>query len=109
MLNFNLNPGGIAGGFLVLCVGVGMMFLSKNPAFHDHMANVVIIGVIFGAVAGNIVWYLVFGTKAKSEEPRISTGHDNMTACPMCGAAMLKNQTRCNSCGERPAESRESV
>jgi hypothetical protein len=102
-MNINLNAGGIVGGIIPLCVGFGLMFLSKNPAYHDHLVNVMIFGVIGGAFLGNFAWPFLVGTK--TEKPRNIHGVDNVVACPMCGARMTTGQTICNSCGERPKDS----
>jgi hypothetical protein len=107
-MNVNLNAGGIFRGIFLLCVGVGLSFVSMNPAFHDRMATLTIIGVICGALVGNSAWSLFFfGPYGK--QPRIETGNYNMTACPMCGSPMLESPNRCSSCGERPKDLRDSA
>jgi hypothetical protein len=105
-MNVNLNAGGIITAILALCVGFGLMTLSNNPDFHDHMGKVTIIGVILGALGGNFVWSLVFGAGRK--EPHSDPGSDAAAACPMCGAAMNASGGTCLSCGEITKDPRAS-
>jgi hypothetical protein len=101
-MNVNLHAGGIITAILALCVEFGLMALSNNPDFRDHVVKVTIIGVILGALGGTFIWSLVFGGRRK--EPHGDPGSKATAACPMCGAAIPANLSRCPSCGKIPKD-----
>ena len=60
MKNMNLNPGGIVGA-LDCGVAVGVIaFMALGIDHPRRPAKLAILGVIGGAVAGNVLWGLIF-------------------------------------------------
>jgi len=63
-LNLNLNPGGIIGGFSGAVFG----FLTLGPNFKAGMTQLILICIVGGAFAGNLLWRLLFGQPKSDRE-----------------------------------------